>query len=197
MARRSGDVAAMRATWEELVIAFYDRMDALIYLNHKGRLDDEEHEEAVQRAHIKFAKNLMTTFKGTSMGELVNATKTLCFGVCIDVQRDAERYRRSLHSFDAGWDTAGADDRAAPSWENDQAERNFDRDQRGADAADFIEWALPQLDDNKREVVEMTFHGATIAEICTELDLTRDNAYQLRSRGMRQLAKLYEQYGTI
>jgi DNA-directed RNA polymerase specialized sigma24 family protein len=55
---------------------------------------------------------------------------------------------------------------------------------------------MPQLGDKRRAVVERTFHGAPLPQICAELELSKDNAYQLRSRGLKDLAKLYEQYGT-
>ncbi len=195
-ARRAGDAAAMRRAWEELVIVFKDRMDGLVAANHKGRLDPFEHEEAVQRALIRFSDNLFTTFRGTSMGELVNATKTLCFYVCVEVQREAERNRRRRRSLDEGWDGLGHEDRPAPTWEADQAREAFEAEQRSADVEAFVAWAVPQLAGRRRAVVERTFHGAPLPQICAELALSKDNAYQLRSRGLKDLAKLYEQYGT-
>ena len=55
-------------------------------------------------------------------------------------------------------------------------------------------WALPQLDEPRRRVLELTLHGAEIGEIMQELEITRDNAYQRRSRGIKDLAKLKELY---
>jgi len=192
-ARRAGDAAAMRRAWEELVIVFKDRMDGLVAVNHKGRLDAFEHEEAVQRALIRFSDNLFTTFRGTSMGELVNATKTLARGICIDVQRRSIRERTHTRSLDAGWD-ADADERPSTAWEADEARARFERDQQDADAEAFLAWALPRLRGRRRDVVELTFYGAELVEICDELGLTRDNAYQLRSRGLKDLAELKEAY---
>ena len=195
-ARRAGDAAAMRHAWEELVIVFKDRMDGLVAANHKGRLDAFEHEEAVQRALIRFSDNLFTTFRGTSMGELVNATKTLCFYVCVEVQREAERDRRRRRSLDEGWDGVGHDDRPAPAWEVGQAQEAYEAEQRSADIDAFVAWAMPQLVGKRRDVVELTLHGAPLSQICAQLALSKDNAYQLRSRGLKDLAKLHEQYGT-
>ena len=73
-ARAAGDAAAMRRWWEALVIDFHDRMDGLIYLTHRGRLDDEEHELAKQLALTKFSKRLVETFRGGTIGELVSQT---------------------------------------------------------------------------------------------------------------------------
>ena len=104
-ARRSGDAAGMRQWWEELVIDFRDRIDGLVAATHKGRLDDDEHELAVQLALIRFSSNLVNTFDGVSMGELVNATKTLSRGICMDVQRRSIRERRHAGpSLDSVWD---------------------------------------------------------------------------------------------
>jgi hypothetical protein len=130
------------------------------------------------------------------MGELVNATKKLCSYVCIEVQREAERHRRRRRSLDEGWDGVGHDDRPAPAWEVGQAQEAYEAEQRSADIDAFVAWAMPQLVGKRRDVVELTLHGAPLSQICAQLALSKDNAYQLRSRGLKDLAKLHEQYGT-
>src|SRR5262245_24436684 len=111
----------MRKWWEALVIDFHDRMDGLIYATHKGKLDDDEHDLAVQLALTKFSRRLFETFRGTSIGELVNATKKLCFGVCVDVQRSSIRARKhQADSLDSGWDDP---DRGTSQWEINESSR--------------------------------------------------------------------------
>jgi DNA-directed RNA polymerase specialized sigma24 family protein len=196
-ARASGDAGQMRRWWDELVVDFYDRMDGLVAAAHRGRLDDEEHELAVQRALIKFSQNLFSTFEGISMGQLVNATRTLARGVCIDVQDESIRHRR--HHGPPIDDTRRADGRDGPAhqaWELDEAVRRADAGERSREALDFLAWALPQLKENRRRVLELTFEGAELPEICAELGIKRDNAYQRRSRGLQDLSKLKEQYDT-
>jgi hypothetical protein len=191
-ARARGDAAGMRRHWDELVIDFYDRMDGFVAAAHKGRLDDDEHELAVAMALARFSSRLVNSFKGVSMGELVNATKTLASKICMDVQRISMReHRRQGPSLDAGWDDP---DRPAHAWEHDAATHRYEDDERSADTRDFLDWALPQLTPERRSVVELTFHGAELPEIMQELGITRDNAYQRRSRGLKDLAKLKEQY---
>ena len=193
-ARDKGDVAAMRHWWEELVIDFNDRMDGLVYLAHRGQLDVEEHEDAVALAMARFSLRLINTFAGVSMGELVEACKTLARNICIDVQRAAIRRReREGRSIDSGWD-ADAEDRSMTRWEADEAADRFDREERSADTVDFLDWALPQLPPDQRRVTELTHHGATIPEIMEELGITQANAYQLRRRALQKLEKLKEQY---
>jgi hypothetical protein len=193
-ARERADAVEMRRWWEELVIDFKDRMDGFVALAHNGRLDDDEHELAVAMSMAKFSKNLVETFEGVSIGQLVNASKTLARGICIDVQRISVReHRHETRSLDAGWD-ADTEDRPAPSWEADEAVRRFERVQRSAEVDDFLDWALPQVKQERRRALELSFAGAELPEICDELDVKRDNAYQLRSRGFKDLAKLKEQY---
>ncbi len=184
----------MRHWWEELVIDFFDRMDGIVGLTHKNRLDDEEHELAVQLALVRFSTKLIDTFDGVSVGELVNATKTLATYTCIDVQRTSIRDRDRQRSLDGGWDAEDGEDRPSNAWEAGEAQARFERDERSGDVNAFLEWALPQIQESRRAVLELTFHGATIPEICEELGLSRDNAYQLRSRGFKDLAMLKERY---
>jgi RNA polymerase sigma factor (sigma-70 family) len=191
--RERGDATQMRRWWDELVVDFFDRMDNMIYAAHRGRLNPEEHELALQLAMTRFATRLITSFEGSSMGQLVNACRTLARGICMDVQRTSMRGRGPCdRSLDAGWDAAG--DEPAPSWESDEALRRFEQDERGAEAREFLAWALPQVKEERRRVLVLTFHGAEVDEIAAEIDITHDNAYQRRSRGLKDLKKLKEQF---
>ena len=176
----------MRKWWDELVVDFYDRIDGLVAATHKGRLDDDEHALAVTLSMVRFSNRLINTFAGISMGELVNATKTLARGICIDVQRQSIRDHRL--------EGPSLDESERPAWELDESERRYDDDERAADARDFVSWALPQIDSNRRRVLELTLYGAEILEIMEELGITRENAYQRRSRGLKDLAQLKESY---
>jgi hypothetical protein len=191
-ARDRGDGPAMRQWWGELVIDFFDRIDGFAYAEHKGRLNDGEHELAVSMSLTRFSGNLINTFAGHSMGELVNATKTLVRGICIDVQRSAERDReRRGGSFDDGWNDP---ERGPARWEADESYRRHEAEETAAEIRDFLAWALPQIGPGRRRVLELTFEGAELPEIMTALAISRDNAYQCRSRGLKDLAKLKERY---
>ena len=144
-ARERGDAGEMQRWWGELVIDFFDRMDGFVAAAHRGRLDDEEHELAVQLSMARFARNLITTFDGVSMGQLVNATLTLARGICMDVQRSAVRaHRHEGPSLDEGWQD-GREDAPPPAWEAGEAASRFEREERGAEVRDFLAWALPQV----------------------------------------------------
>jgi hypothetical protein len=43
-------------------------------------------------------------------------------------------------------------------------------------------------------VLELTFVGVAVPEIMEELGIGRDNAYQLRARGLSDLRRLKEHY---
>lgn len=193
-ARARNDAAEMRRCWEELVIDFADRMDGFVAAAHRGRLDDDEHDLAVAMALAKFSTNLVTTFDGVSIGQLVNATKKLASFICMDVQRSSMRVsKHEGPSLDTGWD-AGAEDRPAASWDAAEARYRFELDERSVDVRSFLEWALPQVESKQREVLELTFEGLEVPEIAEALGITRDNVFQRRSRGMKHLKQLKEQY---
>lgn len=184
----------MRLHWNELVIVFYDRMAGFVATAHNDRLDAHEEELAVQIAMIRFADRVIDTFDGVSMGQLVNYCKKLAAGVCIDVQRKASRHTSHAGvSLDEGWDL-DPDEARTPGWEGAEAAHRFELDESSADTRDFLKWALPQLKESRRRVVEMSLAGAELPEICEELDLTPGNAYQLRSRGNRDLRELKEKW---
>jgi DNA-directed RNA polymerase specialized sigma24 family protein len=127
------------------------------------------------------------------MGQLVNAAKTLARGICMDVQRRSIRDRpRDAVSLDQAG--PGEDAGGSPAWEAEEAVRRMEAGERGRDAVDFLDWALPQLGETRRRVLELTFEGAELAEICAELGIERDNASARRSRGLKDLARLRETY---
>jgi hypothetical protein len=193
-ARRRGDGREMRRWWDELVVDFFDRMDGFVAVAHRGRLDDEEHELAVQLSMIRFSERLINTFDGVSVGQLVNACKTLARHICIDVQRASARRRRAEGpSLDAGW-AADPDARVAPGWEAQEAVRRYEAEERASAVDGFLGWALPQVKRERRQVLELSFRGAELPEIQAELGISRDNAYQRRSRGMKDLKRLKERY---
>ena len=190
-ARKRGDAAEMRRCWEELVVDFYDRIDGLVGVTHRGRLDTEEHDLAVAMCMARFSQRLVHTFEGVSIGELVNACRTMAQWICSDVQRKSVRDRRhDAGSLDAGWDEAAP----GGGWEAEAAERRFRDEEAAAEARDFLAWALPQLKEEWQRVLELTIHGAELPEITEELGISRDNAYQRRSRGLCALRRLKEEY---
>jgi DNA-directed RNA polymerase specialized sigma24 family protein len=176
-ARDAGDREAALAAWGDLLALNVDRVRAMVGLwGGGGRLSADEREDAVQRALVKLWRNMVDTFAGSSMGEWVNAARTCVNYACLDVQREA----------------ATRSGRAAPVEEADAvAVDTHARAEEMADAAGFVVWALPRVEDERRRLVlSRTLDGAPAAAIAAELGIEMGNLYQLRSRGLKDLARL-------
>lgn len=193
-ARDAGDTAGMARLWPAVLEDLVPRVDAILGRQARGVLRDE-HEVQDARSQVleRLALNVRGTFRGTSMGELVNTTKQLAWYVCHDVQRDAaERRRREGRRLQPGWDAEGDDGREASPWEVGEATERFVREQEQADAHALVHALLPQLEPRRRRVIELTLQGASTPEIMAELQTSADNVHQLRSRALKDLAKLME-----
>ena len=143
---------------------------------------------------IRFSENLITTFDGVSMGQLVNACKTLARGICMDVQRKSMRTAgtRARRSTAAGtWMQTSARARGGRPRRRRAASSDGER---GAEARDFLDWALPQIERRAPPRAGAHVPRRRAARDRRELGINRDNAYQRRSRGMKDLTKLKERY---
>ena len=201
IARAAGNREEMRIWWEALLADNVDRVRGFVAAEARGRLSHDEQQEAVQRVLIKLARNMVLTFKGSSMGEWVKATRTLVHGVCIDVQRDAERVSRRERSLEAGWndpddgpgryDAAIARDATDAERVKDELEDEEDSFQLGRD---FLDWALPQLSPRLRAVMELDRRNVPVEEMQERLGVSRDVIYAARSRALKELGKLMKEY---
>jgi DNA-directed RNA polymerase specialized sigma24 family protein len=180
--------------WGRLAEANLDRVRAMVDLRaRRYGLSHDERQEATQKAVVKLWRNMGHTFVGTTMGEFVNATKSLVEVVCKDVQRAGARRTSRETSFDAG---AVDPEVSNPAWKGDEASaERWRRDAEKGEAADFIAWALPQIDDERRRLVlERTLDGVPAEDIAAELEVTMANLYAIRSRGIKDLRKLKDRY---
>lgn len=180
-ARDAGDGPAAVAAWEELLALNVDRVRGMVALwGSGGRLSADEREDAVQRALVKLWRNMIGTFAGSSMGEWVNAARTCVGYACLDVQREAAVRSQRTAPIEAGDSVAEAAHR---------------RGEERADAAGFLAWALPRVEDERRRLVlTRTLDGAPAAAIAAELGVEMGNLYQLRSRGLKELARLRREW---
>ena len=186
-ARRAGDAAAAARHWTALVEANLDRVCGLVDLWARGgRLSADEREDATSLALVKLWRNMVHTFEGATMGEWVNATRACVEFACRDVQRRAAR----AHARTAPLEEDEAGDRQLAELAREQARRA----EEAGEARSFVDWALPRLEPRRRAVLELTLEGVPADEIAARLDVSMPNLYQLRSRGLRDLAKLKELY---
>jgi hypothetical protein len=189
-ARDRGDEAEQRRLWAPLSERLFLRIEALVTLEHAGRLSAEEAENAVGLALVRISKDLRATFRGTSMGELVNLTKRAVRFACMDAQRESMKHKHA--SLDEWRETD--EGQAASTLEREQAFRSYEQVQDDLERKDFLLWALPQLKGKRRRAAELSLGGATIDELMQELDVSQVNAYALVSRAMRDLRNLHAEY---
>jgi DNA-directed RNA polymerase specialized sigma24 family protein len=175
-ARRARDESAAVAAWNELVALNFDRVVLLVRLESRGRLSPEERDDAVQAALFRMLSNLIDTFRGTSMGEWVEATRRLVRFACIDTQRRAVRHSARTEPL------GDQHDPAAPEPGDDDV------------AGGFVDWAVPRLRGRRREVVELDLQELSTEDIQERLGVSRDVVYAARSRALKDLAKLRAEY---
>lgn len=192
-ARDRGDLGEAHRCWGELITLEFDRLKSFVALWGAGhKLSATEKEDAVSAASVRAWDKLPHVFKGRHFGEFVNALKTVVHYACTDVQRAAAKHGKHSAFID---DT---DEDGYGSWDDELAETLHDQWLQGearGDAADFVEWALPQIENDRfRLVLQRDRDGVPAAEIADELGVTMTNLYQLRRRGLKALKALKEQW---
>jgi hypothetical protein len=199
-ARRAGDEATARRWWEALLTDNFDRIRGMVALESRGRLSHDEQQEALQRALIRIASRMIHTFRGTSMGEWVESTRTLVKFACIDTQRRASAISRHERSLDnPGRDdeeAAGRDAEVYAAIEGRRHERESLEDDAEAlrQGQSFLDWAVPRLSPKRRTVIELDRQDVPVDEIQRTLGVSRDVVYASRSRALKDLAKLRDKY---
>ena len=58
----------------------------------------------------------------------------------------------------------------------------------------FLDWAVPQLSAKRRAVIELDRAEVPVEEMQERLGVSRDVVYASRSRALKDLAKLRDQY---
>ena len=192
-ARGAGDERAARAHWDALVTANFDRIKIWVRLEARTcRLDEEERDDALFRAIVRLSNNMMSTFRGSTKGEWVNATRQLVRFACQDAQRRAAVHSGRVRSFDPAERDGEVYAALAQQRHAQEAE---EREQAAlAERRAFLDWALPQLAGHRRGVLELDRDGVPVEEIERRLGVSRDVVYQSRRRGLQDLDRLREQW---
>ncbi len=183
--REAGDEAGAVRAWEELVVLEFDRVRGFVELHGRRILSADERQDALQEALERILGGLMANFRGTTMGEWVLAARSAARFACLDVQRTAAR--RSGHEPGLGEDAEGHHPGLVR-----RAREEHRRAEEQHEARDALERALAQLGPRRRRVLELTRDGVPAADVAAELDVSTDGVYQLRSRALRDLARILE-----
>ena len=134
------------------------------------------------------------------MGEWVEATRTLVKYACMDTQRRAaviSKRERSLERAGRGDDDAGrwdADVYAAIEAQRREQESVEEDAEALREAQAFLDWAVPQLSPKRRAVIELDRADVPVEDIQKQLGVSRDVVYAARSRALKDLAKLRDDY---
>jgi len=194
--RDRGDGDGARHWWGRLVEDNFDRVRGMVErIAPAYRLSEDEREEALSLALVKLWHKMVRTFEGESMGEWVNATKRLVDFSCREIQRRGAKRTARETSLDARTSPEDDETTGSPWKEAELARQQQRRDGERGEAADFVAWALPQIgDERRRQVLERTLDGVPAEEIASELGVSMDNLYAIRSRAVKDMRKLRERW---
>lgn len=199
-ARDRGDVAAARQAWEELVVFGFDlvRQRVKSFRFPGGQpLPRDHHDDAASLALTRVLA-MGAGFRGTTGAEYRAALGTAVRFACMDLGRQLLAYETGiLGSLDerVDGDEHGPHDRALAGFLRDrarQADDALEAEEETARHDELLRWAIEKVDNpNLRSVLELTLleelNGAEVAE---RLDISIDNVYTRRTRGVRKLEEI-------
>src|SRR4051794_33229143 len=199
------DMPAAAEAWEQLAVQNFDRIQQTVKLFRFGAgskgIPVVDQGSAASEAFLRvqamgagFRKQEVEAFYAA----LVQTVKFACqdFG-----RREFRHTKKSAGSLDERFDPeseVGPHSGALAAWEAARREESAERDLKELEQQreeGLILWATSQIKNDKhREVMKLTYdEKPTTAEIAMRLDITKDNAYQRRSRGMRDLKKILDE----
>ena len=190
-----------RTAWSMLVALDRDRIVTLVRLfrvqGHDARVARHEVDDVAHACWERMMK-MLPNFEGTVIPQFEAAMRTCVDFACRDHCRiDMRDDMRSGGSLDEEIETSdgasrGKFDSTLAKHEREriafeqQMERFAEQHDRTREAIESIE------NERKREVLLMTWEGASTAEIADRLDTSEDNVYQLRLRALKIARKKLE-----
>lgn len=192
-ARDRGDDAAADEAFTRLLDQVYDIVRAAV--RAFGDLTPTQQADAEEEAVYRTWKRLRHTFRGSSMGEFVNATKQLTYFVCCDVHDHTKRERSRYRSIDAELtrygDDGEVDTTAADGLLSKESERREELRIAQAEHVAFLAELLPRLTpESYKTAIELHLAGVPDEEIARQQGATVNTIQQHRSRGLRKLRKM-------
>lgn len=192
-ARDRGEDRAAERAWVELVTLEYDRIDGFVaaaaYRHLEGR---HEREDALQLALTKILYELSRSFRGSTMGEWVKATRTASRYACLEIKRREARHHgkvRRLTFEDQDGDPAERDRdlyEASVRACADEQERRED-EARLAEQMRLLAGCLHELTPGRRRVLELTLRRMPSAEIAERLGMSVNAVDQNRRRALQDV----------
>jgi RNA polymerase sigma factor (sigma-70 family) len=151
---------------------------------HGDPIPRDDREAVVNDALERACRRMIHTLEALNETSFLAAMAGCAENACRDqIRRIGQVERGTAHSLDDP-------DRPEPVRE---AERRRLDDEAAFEAAHRIATALERMANHaRRRAVELREQGYEYEEIAAALDVSRDNAYQLVSRGKRDLRELME-----
>jgi RNA polymerase sigma factor (sigma-70 family) len=196
VARRAGDVSKAQPEWEACVIRATPRVRAAVrtYKTVNGdRVGAQDHEAVVNDALERACRRMIHTLDKLDERAFRAALVGCAHNACKDHFRRVGQYAKGIAG---SLDQAAFDDGEAGRFDEDlarEAERKLVDDEGAFEAADRLNRAMSQMKhDNRRKAIELRETGLEYDEIAQALDVSVGNAYQLYSRGLKDLHGLME-----
>jgi DNA-directed RNA polymerase specialized sigma24 family protein len=203
VARR--DLSAAAQAWDQLAEQNWDRIKTAVKLfrfsKASGGIPEVDQGSASGYAFLR-VRALGANFRKQEIEAYYAAVWNTTQFACRDFgRRDFRHTKRSAGSLDERYDAesaVGPYSGALAAWEETRREDAADRileelEQQREES--LILWAIGKIKNDKhREVLEMTYRDKlNTDEITMRLGISKDNAYQCRSRGMRDLKKILDE----
>jgi RNA polymerase sigma factor (sigma-70 family) len=199
--RDRGDHPRAIELWQELALRNLDRIKQLVAAFRfpgGAPLPPPIQDDAAQEAYLR-AVSMGANFRESALGQFRAALRRCVHNSCMDYGRKELRHdKRTAGSLDKTYDDDGeaspydgAIARHSLEQEALRAEDEADED-RLRESQELVGWAVAQVEnDSYRAVLEMTyFEQLSADEIAARLDISADNVYARRSRGVKRLEEI-------
>src|SRR6478609_2385071 len=201
-ARELGRPDEAAATWERLAINNFDRVKQIVrafrFSAGGPGIAEFDQGSAVTEAYLRVV-SMGADFRKREVGQFYAALVTCVQNTCRDFGRKELRHeKRATGSFDDTYEPegeAGRYDAALAAYDAQLREQAVDAVEseiaRQGDEQ-FVAWAVGQvLNEKQRVVLQMTLVEKLPAEeIAGRLDISLDNVYTRRSRGIKELQRI-------
>ena len=201
VARDRGRDAEAAQIWERLTENNFDRITLLCkgfrFPGGTG-LPRDEAGSAASEAYLRVLA-MGAGFRERELGQFRAAVVRTVHNSCMDFGRKELRHQRhAAGSLDSTWDPDGEGgpyDAALAAYDADlrtRADEALADEARRQEAEGLVRWAVDRVrNDNYRAVLELTYvEKLDAAAIAARLDITPDNVYQRRRRGVKELEKI-------
>lgn len=199
-----GDVQAAAEAWDQLAVQNWDRIRQAVKVfrfskGGKG-IQPADQGSAASYAYLRIRAMGAKFHKGEIEAYYAAIWQTT-HNACRDFGRkDFRHTKRSAGSLDERFDAdseTGPYSRALAAWEEARRESSADKLREEAKEQrreSLVLWAIGQIKNAKyREVLELTYDDRlTTEEIAERLGISMENAYQRRSRGLRELKRILD-----